>query len=253
MALETLPDSLLDFVVELAGWDHGWRLEIVSPALRAASAVCVARRLGTCRWDGGPGAATFQPRWRHCAAAKRCGPCYLKPGDYGADKEYVNFPAPLKTALDSCFAVFETRYEAEKFVVERVPGSTDGRILSLQQRDSGAAILSIDPPGAQDNGLLCLVEQEHPVLLASGYQRSQHFRTQWLLQCERRTSYLEFRLAMNTLHCPDEPRRGGKLYVSEAMGVSRYLRRIRTFPYWMLVSAALPENEMYFVFEHRQL
>jgi hypothetical protein len=51
--LQTLPNAVLDAVVERAGFGHGWRLEIASPSLRAASGECAARRLGKCRWVGG--------------------------------------------------------------------------------------------------------------------------------------------------------------------------------------------------------
>ena len=78
MGLDALPTALLDFVVKVAGYEHGWRLEVASPALREASAVCVSRQLGACWWTeerperGKCRTAVFQPRWRHCAAAKRC-------------------------------------------------------------------------------------------------------------------------------------------------------------------------------------
>ena len=100
MGLDALPTALLDNVVEVAGYEHGWKLEVASPALRAASAACVERQLGTC-WltEELPGAArsperrrvrtavTFQPRWRHCAAAKHCGPLYLKVAGNPSDIE----------------------------------------------------------------------------------------------------------------------------------------------------------------------
>ena len=36
MTLETLPNVVLDAVVERAGFGHGWRLEIASPSLRTS-------------------------------------------------------------------------------------------------------------------------------------------------------------------------------------------------------------------------
>ena len=257
MALETLPDSLLDFVVELAGWNHGWRLEVASPALRAASAVCVARRLGTCRWTGERGTAVFLPRWRHCAVAKRCGPYYLRPGDRYGDDRYVSFKdAPHANLFD---VEFLTRSEAGRFMVVRVPGSTDGRILSLQRRHffpgEKKAVLSIMPNNPQtprDDGSVCLIRNEyglttHMTADGSGHT-SQHFRTQWLLHCECRTSHLPFRRAMNALHFSNEPRRCNKLRFCD---ITHRFRR--TVPHWELLPAALPEAEMYFEFEHPQL
>ena len=283
MALETLPDSLLDFVVELAGWNHGWRLEVASPALRAASAVCVARRLGTCRWTGERGTAVFLPRWRHCAVAKRCGPYYLRSGDRSVsdiigetgngsgDDRYVTFKDSGKHSGNERYvtindyahtnffeAVFLTRSEAERFMVERVPGSTDGRILSLQRRMSptsfyrGKEVLSIHSQTRGGSGSLCLISFEYylpeNLTLDGRVTRSQHFRTQWILHCECRTSHLPFHRAMNVLHFSDEPRRGNSVIFD--VGPNRFRS---TVPHWELLPAALPEDEMFFEFEHPQL
>ena len=291
MALETLPDSLLDFVVELAGWNHGWRLEVASPALRAASAACVARRLGTCRWTGERGTAVFLPRWRHCAVAKRCGPYLLHPGDRSVsdiigetgngsgDDRYVTFKDSGKHAAHTWQlaggneryvtindyahtnffeAVFLTRSEAERFMVKRVPGSTDGRILSLQRRMSptsayrGEEVLSIYSQTRGGIGSLCLISFEYDLpenmTLDGRATRSQHFRTQWLLHCGCHTSHLPFRRAMNALHFPDEPRRGNRVMFD--VGPSRFRSEV---PHWELLPAALPEDEMFFEFEHPQL
>lgn len=271
MALDKLPDSLLDFVVELAGWNHGWRLEVVSRALRAASAVCVARRLGTCRWTGERGTAAFQPRWRHCAVAKRCGPYLLQPGnrsiseilgrtrngdDGGGNDRYATFEETVHANLFDL--EFVARRGAEMFVVERVPDSTDGRILSLQHRQSfpGEAVLSIDhngPVSQPDGGPVCLIRAEYDCFigenpLSQQKARSQHFRTQWLLHCECRTSHLPFRRAKNALHFSNEPRRGNRLRFRN--GEDHFYTII---PHWELLPAALPEDEMFFEFEHAQL
>ena len=175
MGLDALPTALLDLVVEVAGYEHGWRLEVTSPALRAASAVCVERQLGTCWWtEERPElrrcrtAQVFQPRWRHCAAAKRCGPFYLqaagKPSDIqpcgcaepgvdvelperGDDEPYVLFQGTNDFASS---VTFVTRRDAERFVIERVPHSTTGsffraRIISLRQRHELPSFVCIDP------------------------------------------------------------------------------------------------------------
>ena len=76
MSLGELPAALLNVVVQAAGEEHGWRLEVASPALRATSMECCAIRLGRCRWSYGD-RAEFRPSWRHVAVALRRGPCYL--------------------------------------------------------------------------------------------------------------------------------------------------------------------------------
>ena len=53
---------------------------------------------------------------------------------------------------------------------------------------------------------------------------------------------------MNVLHFSDEPRRGNAVifYVG-------YNRIRSTVPHWVLLPAALPEDEMFFEFERTQL
>ena len=53
MGLSNLPAVVLDVLVEFAGYEQGWRLEIASQSLKAASMECAAIRLGKCRWVGG--------------------------------------------------------------------------------------------------------------------------------------------------------------------------------------------------------
>ena len=75
MGLSNLPAVVLDVLVEFAGYEQGWRLEIASQSLKAASMECAAIRLGKCRWVGGDREGiAFKPSWRHVAAATRRGP-----------------------------------------------------------------------------------------------------------------------------------------------------------------------------------
>ena len=60
--LSNLPAVVLDVLVDFAGPEQGWRLEIASSSLKAASLECAAARLGKCRWVGGDREGTvFKP------------------------------------------------------------------------------------------------------------------------------------------------------------------------------------------------
>ena len=77
MGLSNIPAVVLDVLVEFAGYEQGWRLEIASQSLKAASMECAAIRLGKCRWVGGDSeGVAFKPSWRHVAAATRRGPYF---------------------------------------------------------------------------------------------------------------------------------------------------------------------------------
>ena len=282
MGLDALPTALLDFVVEVAGYEHGWRLEVASPALREASAVCVSRRLGTCWWTEerperlGCRTAVFQPRWRHCAAAKRCGPFYLqaagKPSDIesclgpgvdvelrerGDDEPYVVFQGSNDFASSVAFV---TRRDAERFVIERVPDSTTGsifraRIISLRQRHELPSFVCIDIREGKEYGMGFLV------LVAGERTNTREFQyqdTEWLLGTDdrfknippERASHLGFCEALHPVNDMEELYFGAMSHQRES---HQDVLCPFTVPHWELVSAALPEAEMYFEFEHAQL
>jgi len=261
MGLDALPDSLLDFVVELAGWNHGWRLEVASPALRATSAVCVARRLGTCRWfqanSSGTGmhaTAEFQPRWRHCAAAKLCGPYLLLPGWRSDDDRYVQFsgfPTVIQGANYSWSLSFVARGDAERFMIERERNSTRGRILSHTNR---GCVLSFNPGTwstySDDSFIMrCSHHNTMRIKMDNRDVALNHSRTQWMLNLQSRSSQRAFTHAKNP--CSDEFRRALGCYVSQKSEVGMALPH--TVRFWKLVPATLPESEMCFQFEHPQL
>ncbi len=122
MSLGELPAAVLDVVVECAGFEHGWRLEVVSSSLQATSMECAAVRLGKCRWMGGD-RAEFRPSWRHVAVALRRGPYYLlRPG--GDGPTHMRFPPGYRQATNGQAIVpgvamaGVSRREAAKFTIE---------------------------------------------------------------------------------------------------------------------------------------
>jgi len=288
MGLDALPTALLDNVVEVAGYEHGWKLEVASPALRAASAACVERQLGTC-WltEELPGAArsperrrvrtavTFQPRWRHCAAAKHCGPLYLKvagnpsdiepcvePGvdvelpERGDDEPYVEFDGKLDDFITG--VKFVTRHDAERFVIERVPHSTTGsifrvRIISLRQRHELPSFVCIDLREGREH------ECGFMVLLAGERLNTREFNfhdTEWMTNSgsmpslNECASFLDFAFALHPVNDMEEEYYGAMSHQRE---MYHDVLCPFTVPHWELVSAALAEDEMYFEFEHPQL
>ena len=139
MLLETLPNAVLDAVVECAGFDQGWRLEVVCASLRASSMECAASRLGKCRWIGeSPRAGTeFKPCWRHVAVATRSGQ-YVLSFAGGVIHPLLEFSYPPQGPIDigSGYMTFTdgpsgdigvgsrtttSRRQAMKFVVEPAP------------------------------------------------------------------------------------------------------------------------------------
>ena len=115
MSLGELPAAVLDVVVECAGFEHGWRLEVVSSSLQATSMECAAVRLGKCRWMGGNrGTAEFAPRWRHVAVALRRCPYYLlRPG--GDGPTHISFGGNSPAGV---MAMSMSRRGADKFTIE---------------------------------------------------------------------------------------------------------------------------------------
>ena len=75
MGLSNLPAVVLDVLVEFAGYEQGWRLEIASQSLKAASMECAAIRLGKCRWVGGDReGVAFKPMPRTVNGTGHTGP-----------------------------------------------------------------------------------------------------------------------------------------------------------------------------------
>ena len=113
MSLSELPAALLNVVVQAAGEEHGWRLEVASPALRATSMECCAIRLGRCRWSYGD-RAEFRPSWRHVAVALRRCPYYLlRPG--GDGPTHISFGGNSPAGV---MAMSMSRRGADKFTIE---------------------------------------------------------------------------------------------------------------------------------------
>jgi hypothetical protein len=133
--LGELPAAVLDVVVQAAGEEHGWRLEVASASLLATSMECCAVRLGKCRWTAGDRAGTeFKPCWRHVAVALRRGPYYLlRPGGNGPT--HMRFQPPQhRYAISRLYADFVWRDEADKFTI-RPTGNGEGTIHATSGYD----------------------------------------------------------------------------------------------------------------------
>ena len=136
MSLGELPAAVLDVVVQAAGEEHGWRLEVASHSLRATSMECAAVRLGKCPWTAGDSAGTeFRPCWRHVAVALRRGPYYLlRPG--GNEQRHIRFQYPRASRLETfeyhrlgkrSSASFVQRGQADIFAIEPT-GNGEGTV-----------------------------------------------------------------------------------------------------------------------------
>ena len=127
MGLSNLPAVVLDVLVEFAGYEQGWRLEIASQSLKAASMECAAIRLGKCRWVGGDREdVAFKPSWRHVAAATRRGPYFALTAETAADTSFQVDHWELVPAMLAADERFEWRVpESPTMPNERLPHPRD--------------------------------------------------------------------------------------------------------------------------------
>ena len=206
MSLSELPAAILDVVVQSAGEEHGWRLEVASPALRATSMECCAIRLGKCRWMGGNrGTAEFRPSWRHAAVALRRGAYYLL--RHGGDgPTHTRFQFPSAGRLDHGYghllrvrmsAFFVQRGQADIFAIEPtgngegiVYDHPSGRYKFLVERSD-----QIRPPLSSCRAKLQVVDITTTGLkgLAMMPNQFSDASTPWLLHLGSHASHLPFR------------------------------------------------------------
>ena len=218
MGLGELPAAVLDVVVECAGFEHGWRLEVVSSSLQATSMECAAVRLGKCLRMGDGRNAEFAPSWRHVAVALRRGPYYvLRPG---TGQTHLKFPT-----LHACRV---PRHEADKFIVaptgdgegivELINGDEDQWRYVGERTTERLAILEIDG----FNEPFLQVDED-------GISR-----LRWLLHLGSHTSHLPFR------RCRMDD--GSIRRVLGAWGEDYRLYHV---PHWELAPATLADDERF--------
>ena len=184
MSLGELPAAVLDVVVECAGFEHGWRLEVVSSSLQATSMECAAVRLGKCRWMAGNRAGTeFKPSWRHVAVALRRGPYYLlRPGSF--ELKHMRFPqggefiAGRRMRGTTQSVVGVSRREADKFTIKP---TRDGE--GIIHNSIYNAHVSYKSRDADNEKCMNLINNE----------RSSRRPTPWLLHLRGNASHLPFR------------------------------------------------------------
>ena len=184
MSLSELPAAVLDVVVECAGFDQGWRLEVASAGLRATSMDCAAVRLGKCRWTAGDRAGTeFKPCWRHVAVALRRCPYYLlRPGSF--ELKHMRFPQGgefitgrrMRGTTQSVVGV--SRREADKFTIKP---TRDGE--GIIHNSIYNAHVSYKSRDANNDTCMNLINNE----------RSSRRPTPWLLHLGSHASHLPFR------------------------------------------------------------
>ena len=182
MSLGELPAAVLDVVVQAAGEEHGWRLEVASHSLRATSMELAAVRLGKCRWMGGNrGTAEFAPSWRHVAVALRRCPYYLL---RTFELKHMRFPQGgefitgrrMRGTTQSVVGV--SRREADKFTIKP---TRDGEGIIHSSRYN--AHVSYKLRDADNEKCMNLINNE----------RSSRRPTPWLLHLGSHASHLPFR------------------------------------------------------------
>ncbi len=204
MSLSELPAAVLDVVVECAGFDQGWRLEVASAGLRATSMECAAVRLGKCRWTAGDRASTeFKPCWRHVAVALRRCPYYLlRPRGNGPTHLKFQYPSAGRLAEGyghlirvRMSASFVQRGQADIFAIEptgngegTVHDHPSGRYKFLVQRSD-----RIRPPLSSCRAKLQFMTTDAGKLLAMMPSHLSEASTPWLLHLGSHASHLPFR------------------------------------------------------------
>ena len=232
MSLVELPAAVLDVVVECAGFEHGWRLEVVSSSLQATSMECAAVRLGKCRWMGGNrGTTEFAPSWRHVAVAlRRCSYHVLHPNMNGHALRLF-YPRGPHSGRARPHGDFVWRDEADKFAIEPT--------------GDGEGIIRDHPSGRYNatsryHGLLTYQTYNNIAGLA---MMSSHLLdasvpwlvpTPWLLHLGSHASHLPFRRCRN--------------WDGDIVRVLRTWRENTTsyhVPHWELAPATLADDERF--------
>ena len=182
MSLGELPAAVLDVVVQSAGEEHGWRLEVASAGLRATSMECAAVRLGKCRWTGGTrGTAEFAPSWRHVAVALRRGPYYVLYSGSNGHGLRLLYPQGDDTRR---YASFVPRRQADKFAIEPT-GDGEGVI---HDHPSGRYTVT-----SRHHGFLSYQIYNNHAVLSTMPTRIAQIAEAWLLHLGSHASHLPFR------------------------------------------------------------
>ena len=199
--LDKLPSVVVDKVVEIAGFNHGWRLEITCASLRTASLECAKARLGKCYRVGvaadlptplniPPSASAPElttPSWRHVAAASRQVQYLLRPYDNSTGPQsYMQFDA------SGSIRVTTRPQEASKFSVEPVSGAWQSctirevgdRGWGIYYEDVGYGRLEVISRGRQAGRL----EEVGAITLC----RFRQLGTVWDVKLHTRDSHLQF-------------------------------------------------------------
>ena len=180
--LGELPAAVLDVVVQAAGEEHGWRLEVASAGLRATSMECAAVRLGKCRWTGGTrGTAEFAPSWRHVAVALRRGPYYVLYSGSNGHGLRLLYPQGDDTRR---YASFVPRRQADKFAIEPT-GDGEGVI---HDHPSGRYTVT-----SRHHGFLSYQIYNNHAVLSTMPTRIAQIAEAWLLHLGSHASHLPFR------------------------------------------------------------
>ena len=236
MNLGELPAAVLDVVVECAGFEHGWRLEVVSSSLQATSMECAAVRLGKCRWMGGD-RTEFRPSWRHVAVALRRCPYYLLRPGVNAQlrcpfylRFLYHFPqyTPPPGPIGRPNASFVPRRQADKFAIEPT-GDGEGII---RDHPSGRYNATSRFHGILNyqifhgtSALRMMPDQNHQIIDAP---------TPWLLHLGSHASHLPFR------RCRNED---GS--IRRVLRVHRQDAASHDVPNWELSPATLADDERF--------
>ena len=272
MLLETLPNAVLDAVVECAGFDQGWRLEVVCASLRASSMECAASRLGKCRWIGeSPRAGTeFKPCWRHVAVATRSGQ-YVLSFAGGVIHPLLEFSYPPQGPIDigSGYMTFTdgpsgdigvgsrtttSRRQAMKFVVEPAPClpafTAGGPQNRVGPEGTGGYIQEVGSTRPQGNvGLVILGPNNGP-----DYQASldtiiephlEVMKTWWLLHLESHVSHLPVCWGMRRNSEGQGPGRGPDTALRTSVCLSSWTTDSLKVESWELAPTALAPDERF--------
>ena len=225
MSLSELPAAVLDVVVECAGFDQGWRLEVASAGLRATSMDCAAVRLGKCRWTAGDRAGTeFKPCWRHVAVALRRCPYYVLKSCNG--QPHIVFREPRSPFIGPAGVLGVPRHEADKFKIAARPGDDEGEVWRIPPvADLSTTQGALKGKLVAHGGFIDLFV----VMLRT--------RADWILHLRSHASHLPFRRCR--VGPDDSPRIERALSARDGNGVGY------TVGCWELAPATLADDERF--------
>lgn len=268
MLIETLPNAVLDAVVKCAGFDQGWRLEVVCASLRASSMECAASRLGKCRWIGeSPRAGTeFKPSWRHVAVAMRSGR-YVLSFTGGVIHPLMEFNSPID--IGSGYMTFTggrglgeygvgsrtttSRRQAMKFVVEPAPClpafTAGGPQNRVGPEGTGGYIQEVGSTRPQDNVGLVIFGPNNSSARASLdtiiEPHLEMMKTWWLLHLESHVSHLPVCWGMRRNSEGQGPGRGPDTALRTSVYLTSFTTDSLKVESWELAPTALAPDERF--------